>query len=681
MAADTPNTALLLPRKTQEAIINYHNQCFTMQNQQFNIREQLRQMDLAYSRETDLTKDHVRAKLSNKYGDSSKLQNIVVPVVFPAVEAAVTYQSSVFLSGNPIFGVSSDAANEDAALQTESIIADSSIKGGWVAQLQMSLRDGFKYNISATEVGWEKLTTASLETDLTFSAKQAKQTETIWEGNIIKHLDMYNTFWDTRVQPTKVHTHGEYAGYNEIMSRIDLKDFINKLNDKLVENVTLALESGTIGSADTGTGAAETYYVPEINSEALLGKNPLLSTDWLAWAGIAGAEQKIMYRNVYEVTTLYAKILPADFGLKVPSKNTPQIWKFIIINHNVVIYAERQTNAHGFLPILFMQPLEDGLGYQTKSLAGNSTAFQAIASTMVNSTFAARRRAISDRGLYDPSRVEERHINSPNPSAKIPIKPAAYGKPLSEAYYPIPFRDDQSGIILQELPLITRMADIVNGQNPTKQGQFVKGNKTKQEFKDVMNNANGRDQNTSILLEAQFFTPMKEIIKINILQYQGATSIYNPKIKESVTINPVILRKAVMAFDISDGLLPTSKIINAEALTVALQTLATSPHIARGYNIAPMFSYLMKTQGAHLAEFEKSAAQIAYEDAIVSWQTATQALTAELTVLVKVAIPEKLTELIKEFNATLPPQPKPQDYNYIPQGLGVSKQQQQPSGV
>lgn len=46
--------------------------------------------------------------------------------------------------------------------------------------------------------------------------------------------------------------------------------------------------------------------------------------------------------------------------MKVPAPNTPQVWKFVYVNHSVLIYAERQTNAHGYLPMLFGQ-LEDGL--------------------------------------------------------------------------------------------------------------------------------------------------------------------------------------------------------------------------------------------------------------------------------------------------------------------------------
>jgi hypothetical protein len=316
------------------------------------------------------------------------------------------------------------------------------------------------------------------------------------------------------------------------------------------------------------------------------------------------------------------------------------------------------------LPILFIQPNEDGLGYQTKSQATNVQPIQDITSAMWNSIIAARRRAISDRGIYDPSRISEHHINSANPAAKIPVRPAAYGKPVSEAYYPIPFRDDQSGVLMQETQSLLQMANIITGQNPARQGQFVKGNKTLHEFSTVMSNANGRDQTMSMLLEAQFFTPLKEIIKLNILQYQGGVSLYNRQKEQVVQIDPVTLRKAVLEFKISDGLTPTDKLVNSDTIQVAMQVIGSSPQLAAEYNLGPMFSYFIKTQGGKITEFEKSPEQVAYEQAMMQWQQTIQ-MIAESLKGQDAATAQKLME-------QMPPQPQPQQFGYNPAQQGAA---------
>lgn len=650
----TPNTALNLTKSSQEGLLQFHRQCYSLLNTQWNIREQFRQIDLAYMREKDWTDEHRSAKLANKYGDSSRYQNQTVPVIKPLVEAAVTYQTSVFLTGNPIFGCVADPQWEDQALQLETVIGDQSIRGGWVSELMQHFRNGFKYNLAAIEIDWSREVTAALETDISFSTKQGRPKEVIWEGNRLKNMDMYNLFFDSRVKPTEIHKKGEFVGYTELYSRIALKSFVAQLPDKMVQNIIPAFESGLGGTlGGMSTGGIESYYIPQLNQDALIQKNPRASTDWMAWAGMSGkGSGGIQYKNMYEVTTLYAKILPSDFNIRVPSANTPQIWKFIIVNHQVLIYAERQTNAHGFLPILFSQPYEDGLAYQTKSLANDVSGIQDVSSAYMNSIIASRRRAISDRVIYDPSRISEANINSDNPAAKIPVRPSAYGTPVGEAVYQFPFRDDQTQISLQGIQQLQQFAYLLSGQNQAKQGQFVKGNKTQHEFADVMSHANGNDQKVALLYESQLFTPLKEIIKINILQYQGGTSLYNPEAQKQVKIDPVELRKAVLNFKISDGLTPADKLINAEAFQTSMQVIGSSPQIGAAYNIGPMFSYLMKTQGADLRPFEKSPQQVAYEQAVAQWQ-------------------QMAMEAIKQgVDPSKIQQPKPADFGYDPATMG-----------
>lgn len=652
----TGATPILLGKKSQEAVIQYYKECATYCSQSWNLRSQMREIDLVYQREKDWTAENQRAKLANRYGDADKVQNITLPVVLPQVEAAVVYQSSVFLTGTPIFEAVSSPDVIDEALQLNAVLEQQQQQGSWPRHIMMAFRDGFKYNLFALECCWEKKMVAAFESDATFAGgKQAKPKELVYEGNAIRWHSLYNTFFDTRCLPTEIYCKGEFAGYTEFISRIQLKQEIAEMQDKMVENIIPAFESNTaagglMGGAVTDNGYG--FYMPQINPDALVQAETWQGgMNWLSWADIAGGsgDRKIAYKNGYERTVLYARILPSDFGIRAPSANTPQVWKFIIINHQHIIYVERQTNAHGYIPMFFGQPNEDGLGYQTKSVAKNVQPLQSVGSALLNSVLAARRRAISDRGLYDPSRITEANINAANPSAKIPVKPNAYGKPLSEAYFPIPFRDENSGLILQEVGQLSGLANQISGQNPARQGQFVKGNKTLREYSDVMANANGRDQMCSILMEYQVFAPIKYVLKSNILQYQAGTEVYSQTNRQLVEVNPLALRKKILEMKVADGLTPVDKLINQDVLMVALQTIGTSPQINSAYNIAPLFSYLMKSQGGDLRPFEKSQEQLAYEQAMAAWQ-------------------QLALQIVQAGGKAdqIPPQPLPQNYGYDP---------------
>lgn len=661
ISKDDNNIPVYLPADTEASLVEFHRSCLESNSDLSELRSHFEEIDKDYERERDKTPDEVQSKAALQRGDTNKFRNVTIPVVYPIVEEAVTYQADVFLSGHPIFSCVAPPDQMDAAAQMNAIIEENSLTAGWVRQLMLSLRDGFKYNLMGVEADWEQRATPVFESSVESgaAANYQKSRNVYWRGNVLRRIDPYNLHYDRRYSPAEVATRGEFVGYSSLYSRTELKTFIKSLQYKILKNIRAALESRapTHGIGGGSDASAYGYYVPTIRVDGKFAEDSR-NFDWYRWATLSKAKQEFNYSNTYVVSKLYARIIPADHGLKTPSPNTPQIWKLIYVNNSVLICAQRLTNVHDILPIILAQPTEGGFGLQNKSVAEIATPYQHTSSAMMNSIIAARRRAISDRVIYNPSLISKQHIESDNPSAKIPTRPAAYGRPLSESVFPFPFRDDQSGIMMQQIPQFMGLADRAVGQNGPRRGQFQKGNKTLQEFDTVMEGSTGRDRMTSISLEHQLFSPLKHIIKSNILQYQGTAQIFLSSMQEAqaaqVQIDPVALRNAALSFRVSDGLTPTQKLISGDALTVAFQTIGSSPAIAAGYNIAPLFSYLMKSQNADLKPFEKSPAQQAYEQAVQQWQ-----------MLAQMAIDKGAP-----FNA---PQPTPQAYGYNPQ------QQVQPS--
>lgn len=617
-----PNVQFKFNEDSSRAVVTYANRACELLFNQWTIRSALEKVDREYMREGDWTKEHRRAVIANMLGDKTRMQDMVVPIVMPQVEAALGYLEQVFLTGYPIFGMAASPQFADAALMMETIMANNALQAGWIRNLIMFLRDGLKYNLSGLEVDWKQLTTPAFETDLTVPNGVTVKNKQ-WEGNVMTRMDMYNTVFDPRVPPAEVYRDGEFAGYVKLKSRIALKKFINDLYGKIPPAVAIkAFESG-LGLV-TGLPQWLGYYYPQVNPQPIRAYSAN-TFDWMSWAvnaDTANTNHKLKYQNMYEVFTLYARILPSDFNLRVPEENTPQVWKFIIINRQVLLYGERLTNAHSYIPIFFCQPLEDGLQFQTKSFAQNAIPFQDMASAHWNADIASKRRLVTDRVLYDPSRISEKNINSTNPAAKIPVRPAAYGKPVSEAVYQFPFRDEQAQSLLQNSEMIVRFANLVNGQNPAQQGQFVKGNKTKTEYTDTMGHSNNRNQSIALMIENQFMVPVKETVKINMLQRQPPGELYNHEHRKQVTVDPAILRNAVLEFKVTDGMLPSDKVLGTELLSTTIQAVASSPAIGSGYNVAPMFSYLMKQQGLDLRPFEKSQEQMQYEQALGAWKEA-----------------------------------------------------------
>lgn len=610
----------------EQRVIHFGMRAQDMMMNQFSLREMFAECDRLYQREKNYTQEEWRARVANRAGDAHKFRDVTVPIVMPQVKSALGYMTNVFLTGYPIFGVTASPQYEDAAFQMEAIIGENQETAQWAREMMKFFGDGLKYNIHALECSWEQKTVFSIEPDMA-APNGAKPKKALWKGNVLRRMDLYNTFWDPRVPPSDICTKGEYVGYNEVMTRVRMKELCNDLFGQVAPaTIERALNSQSAAGVQTTGSAPYAYYIPMVNPFPTMYQNRQQSFDWMSWAldlkpGSSGSGT-VNYSNSYIVTRLYARIIPSTFGFNVPEANTPQVWKFIIVNGQVVLYAERQSNAHNFIPVFFGQPLEDGLDYQTKSFATDVEDMQQISSALWNGFIASKRRLVTDRVIYDPLRIRKDDINNPNPSAKIPVRPGAYGKPVSESVYQFPFHDEAAGSLIQAADMIQKFANLINGQNQAQQGQFVKGNKTKHEYEDIMGHGNVNNQMMAIMTENQVFIPMKVCIKMNILQFQEDSSIYNRNVNVDVDVKIDTIRAASVNFKVSDGIIPADKLMSEDEFAVALQTIGSSPQLSSGYNLAPMFSYIMKTRGADLSPFEKPPEQIQYEQQMGAWQQA-----------------------------------------------------------
>lgn len=586
------------------AILNYHGQ-------QSNMHNQLKAIDLAYMRESEdlvATEADVRAVATA----ANKLPDIVVPVVMPQVEAAVAHLHGLFLTGTPIFGIVANPQKQLQADQIEAVIYENSKYAGWVPELTRTYRNGLKYNIMATEVAWCYDTTYVLTTDVLHKGgEEGKPKEVIWEGNKLKNLDIYNVVFDNRVEPSKVHSEGEFAGYLELKSRIATKMLFNSFGEQGI-NFKQALEA-PLPVGNSG------YCVPQLNASALYTSPNAASYatfDWLNWAvpGVYGniKQPRVNYQNMYEVFTLYARILPEEFGLNVPAKNTPQIWKFIFIN-NVLVFGQRQTNAHNWLPIVMSQPISDGLGVQTKSFAQNIICYQDLATALWKAKLASERRKISDRMFYDPLRIRPEDINSPSATAKIPVRMGLFGKGLSDAFASIPFRDDSSATLIPEAQAIANMAYDASGLNRPALGQFQRGNKTLEEFRTTMENSGQIMELIGTNVAGQHMEPIQQMVLINVQQYQTASTLSLPKgtAATQVEVNPVELRDSMLTFKVANGLTPVSKLINSGFIAQFLQLYQTTPQLQTEFDIVGLVNYMASVQGVDnlIAAFRRTPEQ------------------------------------------------------------------------
>lgn len=632
--------------EANNAIIEFMQACWQLGSSTYNYRSNMEAIDKAYHEEQRKVGEGKRAK--NKYNDRGNydyIADLELGVVYPHVEAAVQFHSEVFLSELPMFGTVSPPEYADAALEMDAILEEQQLRGSWYQEMEMFFRDGEKYNFHGLEAVWERDESLLAKTDVTTANQDAVKPEVVvWAGNKIRRLDPYNTIVDPRVPLSKVHERGEFAGYVDIMGKTEVKQWLQNAAD-ILPYTRDVLESSYPQDAQ--------YYIPQVHQDMLRSNRGDQATDWYKWGGLLTDNDDIglNYGGAYEIRVLYARIIPEILHItNVPAPRTVQIWKFVAVN-GVLIYANKLNAVHNYLPTVFGQPYNDGLNAQSKSLAQRVKPYQDLSTSLVVSLMMSRRRAISDRTYYNPSKIAAGDMNSSNPSANIPVRNISYTGKVSDAIHIAPFHDTNHGHIHQDLGLLQNMANQLTGNNPSRQGQFISGNKTRAEFDQIMGASVAPHKRTARMIESQVFGPLKEILKLNILFYQKSTNVFHSTRGEIVRVDPTKIREATLQFKMTDGLRPADKQISADVLQYAFNALASAPALAQGYQVTPLFSYLIKTQGGDLRPFEKSQEQMAYEQAVGAWQQQA-ALAAEKGIQFAV------------------PMPTPEQYGYKPGQAG-----------
>ncbi len=566
-----------------------------------NFRGLMEIRDRAYIRQLNMTAKQLDAVRNTLAGKPSMMEDIVVPIIMPQIESSVAYKAGVFLSNPSVFGVVAPPQYMDAAMKFETTLMKQAEKFAWSRNLIRVFRNADKYNFGPAIVDWKSVPVRTLtEGDISQAAQRgkAKIEHGSYQGNEIKAIDPYNCFFDPMVAPGDMHTDGEFFGYNELLTRTAFKRLVGGLNLQNTAQLKEAYESGmqNFGSG-TGSQAAKDFYIPSINHYFTMDAAARTAVqDWGTWMGMSEKRGDINYKDKYLITTIYCRACPSDFG---GQGNIPTIYKLKIANWQVVFYAEMLVNAHDYLPALIMTPQDDGLGFQTPSKLDNSMPYQNMASSMWGLTIESARRRVFDRLVYNSHYIDKKDIDPVSSVSRIPIRNAAMlNFEPGKAIFKIPYEDGAPTLGIQASQLISQMADESAGQNKVSRGQFQKGNKTSNEFQTTVDNSNARNQLEAVVIEHQFMVPAKEIIKSNTLQNQAVETIYNRDKNKAVEIDPTELRQAILDFDLTDGVLPSDKLMNPEVMQVFMQTAQALPTITTEYDVLGMFLYWCKLKGA-----------------------------------------------------------------------------------
>lgn len=590
-------TSFNLSKDSEKAFIDYANSCL----KRFDFatrRARMTNIDKAIQLESDFRRN-LKSKQNQRL---DYYDDIEISVIIPQVDSVHGFLVDLYLTQQPIFDpVTSESVNTKVTEQIRAINFQHSQHFKWAQNLALAFRDAAKYNMCSVEVEWSVDETTEIVLDPTANSIENRtlKASTI-QGNNIKRCDLYNTFYDTTVQPSKVHSDGEYIGTIERLTAVALSRKIRNLraSSRIVMNVKAAFSQVcSVGSENLY------YYEPEITPKTPKsrgGYNELFD-------GVNGYNAKksdqVAPTNMYEVVTLYVRIIPAVFGVKIPDADKVQIWKLTIVGWKVLVCAELVTNAHNYFNQLVCQIKEEGLKEQNKSVAELVIPIQNLTTKMYDFRVSSMRASLGGRLTYMQGSVDLKDLRNQDPTAPLAVKPNAVGEnDIRRLVGNIPHTDNAGAIIGQEINNLKQHASEINRLNRPQLGQFQKGNKTLGEFREVMNNANAELRVMGILVENQLMGPIKEIIKTNIRQYQSADELMSIT-GTPVQIDPNLLVSALIEFKLADGLTTRDDYVDPQLLREFYAQLQADPQLAARFDKAGILVYIMENAGAKIRQF------------------------------------------------------------------------------
>ena len=572
--------------------------------------------DIAYFRETQKgKKGDGEAAHELKDTEDSVSEQFEIPTVFSQTDTARARLNAIFVSNTPIFKTVTPPELTAIGEQYDAVIEGDSDRFGWPLQLSMNHLDALKYDITCAEVEWKTLYTAKVTRDEE-TGRVGMNRQAVYSGNRIKRIHPANAFWDTNVPLHEVTQRGDYAGYVEPVTLPKLLDILYELEytaDEIHELIypTVAQKQSK-NFIDVKASRVPLYQHPRVAKET-----PKVTPEQSAtYFDIPDteisdklSEQKEAVNAPYEITTLYIRTIPIVLGLQQDRDDAimPRLYKVLLLNGCKFLSIEETNYNHNMLPMVFASAMQDGVGLTSKSFSHNLESLQVLANKLITADIRSSMRAIADRAIYNPHMIDPRHANNPSSTAKIPLKTSSPTTDVRAAYLAVPHVDSALGARFQQAISLLGFGNEISGSNPIVQGQFVKGNKTNQQFQESMSASDTRLIAMALGLHVSFYTQIQEIIKHNVQQFQTSEDSYSSSMERTVKINAGDLQRMLPTFRMANGLLQASRIVNTEALTVALQSIPNIPELSQEYNVAKMFIDLVSNgEGLKLEKFRYS---------------------------------------------------------------------------
>lgn len=504
-----------------------------------------------------------------------------LPLAYVHIDDMMTYFAQTFSPNRGMFYHTGKPGEASEANQIVTLMNNHAIYGGYYRETLLACFACLKYNLGGFKVFWAKDEGPSLSRNV--KGEDVLTMDIKWQGNKIESLDMYNTFWDPTVHPTKLANEGEWVATAKMVSHYWLA---SKASRGVFYNTDEALKE------DCGVSVCQYYRHPPTTARLDIDDTKA-GQDYASWFG---ESPEYAQNTGFELVEIFIRVNPTDFGLiegnvaAQVARNRYEVWRFTILNDETIVDATYMNNIHGMLPFYFGVINDDLMGQSAKAVSEILQPLQDFASFLLNIHIQASRKNVWGLTIYDPTIVDFKQIPPGEVSGYLPIKASGYGKDLRTAIY----HDQQQLDTKQTLQDLDSVMGIINQFFPTQSlpSQIASIDRAvDSQVAAVQQGANRRMHKTARLLDDTLFRGLRFCCYYNIIQYQPDNTTVNDFYGKEVAIDLSALRQTDLPFIIGQGLKAIDRQAAAGALQQIIFALVQNPQAAQRIDMIGLIDY------------------------------------------------------------------------------------------
>ena len=562
--------------------------------------QQMREIDYQLSGFVALDKEDKKRDADNKQGKNTKPVKQNLQYVNTKIRDMSGFLLDVFAPDENIYEAVGPSDVQSNAKGLSLMMSRQGIHDNYRTKMNNSFTDILKYNLGGWVVEWVQERGVKFSTTVD-GRPEFQENQVVWQGNSMIPLDMYNFLWDTSVHPLELHRKGEWFAMVEMVNRFSLrrKEASGELFDvdKYIQ--------------ETGPQDSLYNHRPHVRNRDHAYNGESNSPDWDSIYG--GGPKQI--KPEYELTTLYMRLIPKDFGLG--DEETLKIFKIKVVNMRKIVFAEELKQTHGMLPCAISQPTFDEKVIESKSRGEELLPYQHLMSFAYNTYQDAVRKSIYGVTFYDANTIPFDDMDRDDiVTGLIPVKRALNSNEGISKY--IHSENDTSGAG-ELLNTIEAMDALSEKTLPTERlkGIVDMDRAVTDQVGAAIHSAEAPTVHIAKLISSQCMAPARMQMVFNILAFEEELSVRNSD-GTMVDIDPSTLEADDFLYIIGEGLRSLEKKQSVAKLYDAFGRLIQIPDVTTRVDVVGMLNHITSLEGDHtdLSQFNLTAQQRVEDGAV-----------------------------------------------------------------